>query len=324
MKRKAILCGLLFVLLCRSIIGVEALYVDLRKGIALIEKSPNFWQVLPILSSDLSEATRFKARITRIYLPPETSYTLPFQPPVALRLENGLTLTNREGYGDIALELPEEKPVLEATKQIESIVMPWSFEGKALVIESAEWIQFLPSYLNYLGKGSLIDMAMTRAKSGVFPFKLLMEEEPLRLDVSVGFSYPSFPVFARLQTNLPLSRCQWLEGSTELPSLLDFRKERPGQYMLTLFAEDIYGQTATKEVSITINEFASPVKAQEITDRATVGSRLLFTQRVAGVWNLWDTQIRGARASITFPFPGTFEIVFAAPKIQIRYRVFVE
>ncbi len=324
MKGKLFVLGFLSLLICQYLTGSEVLYLDLRKGIALVERSPNFWQVLPILSSDLSGSRLFDAQITQVYLPPETRYALPFVPPVALRLENGLILSNREGYGDIAVELPEEKPALRRMERIVSIAAPWAFEGKALVIDSDEWIRFLPYYLNYLGKGALIDTAMARAKSGVFPFKMLIEEEPLRIEVRGSASYPFLPIFVRLQANLPLARYRWSEGATELSSLLDFRKEQPGQYTLSLFAEDIYGQTVTLEIPVTINPFVPPVKIQEITDRATVGSRVLFIQRTDGVWNLWDTQIKGARASIAFPFPGEFDILFAAPKTLVRYRISVE
>ena len=324
MKRKVILCGLIVVLLCRSLTGAQTLYIDLRKGIALFERTPNLWEVLPVLSTNLRGAPRFEVGITQVYRPPDTRYVLPFLPPVALRLENGLVITNREGYGDIALELPTEKTVFERIKRIASISLPWTFEEKALVIEDAEWLLFLPPYLNYLGKGNLIDQAMSRAKLGVFPLKIPLEDEPLQIEVRVGLSYPGWPVFARLQANQPLTRCLWLEGVNELRSLLDFRKDRPGLYTLTLFVEDIYGRTMTKEVPITISEFKVPVATQEITDKTTVGSRLLFTQRVSGVWNLWDTQIVGTRASLAFPFPGTFDILFTAPKIRIRYHIVVE
>jgi hypothetical protein len=258
------------------------------------------------------------------YIPPETVYTLPFHPPSAIKLSNGVVLTNHEGYGEIGIGLSATQANWEEIDAVTLIQPPWFFEKEYLLIESDQWAQFLPYVLEYYGRSELINRVIERLNKNIFPIRVLYEPSPLTMTITMSSSFYFLPVYANIASNHPISNYRWYDEDRELLSLLDFSRGEPGKYTLFLKAEDVFGQTATTEVVVELKEYTPPVDNKIIFDRVKTGSKVLFVQNKTGVWNVLDQNVKGSRFSYVFDLPGEYTLIYASSKLTVRYRIIAE
>lgn len=322
MLKKTDFLLLLFVILA-SLSFSKTMYLDLQKNWGIIEKYPFVWVCFSIDSFQIPQSSVFTAKVTEHYIPPTTSFILPFTPPHVLRLSNGMTVTSRKEYGDISIGLSLKEFAWLDISEIRVVQMPWILENDSLIMTDDQWIEFLPQYLSFVGFQAIIDKTIEIAKKKVFPFRVLLKDEPLKIDVKIFCSNYYFPIIEKVTSNHPLASIRWFYGETQYDTLFDLRIENAGDYTVSYEVEDIYGQITKGSLDFQIKEYTPPVQTNIIFDRCAVGAKVLFLQNVEGVWNILDQSIHGSRLSWVFEFPGEYDILFTAAKKLVRYRVMV-
>jgi len=156
------------------------LFIDIPKGIGFtIEYSRIVRQFMVEENGRLSDYTGEWLVVKKLE-PPTVNLSMPFSVPTLIQLANGVSLSDRKGYGNLLIQTAPNQSNGISEKLFETVsvtfcVFPWEFENGMLEVKSRDYQQFLPVYITYLGYQNKLNDLMIYLKSEQESFEMLLD-----------------------------------------------------------------------------------------------------------------------------------------------------
>jgi len=178
---KTIVLVLLTTLLIWTTSHSREFFIDIPKGIAFTIEYARIVRQFDVKKNKQITDYSGKWNVYQKIEPPTVNVFIPFSIPTLVRLTNGITISDTEGYGMLYLKTLKDKEnnlseKLYETDTITFTTFPWEFENGYLEVTSRDYQKFLPVYVTNLGYQNKLDKLMEYLSSEAESFNLLLSE----------------------------------------------------------------------------------------------------------------------------------------------------
>ncbi len=314
-----------FWLLSSGWVLAQTVMMDLDKGIAFLSYGRMVYSVgLEVRDGPIiSEGTY---RVSKSYIPPRLNLSLIFEPPWIIELDHGITVSNNSSLAHIILPIAHhEYSWIDSVKEITFFPFPWYVEEEELCIQSAEFLEFLPAYLQFLGLHDVFDRLYPIVRESAIPNRYFFGDPHYSLFMEPILVVQGLPLLVRYRSSRSLSSLEWRVNEESFHTSVQYIvPTETFSLRVTLDTEDRFGNRSSEERAFTPMKFELPVHRTIHFERIRLNQSILFPGNHSGIWHVMGQRFPQQNLRWNFDVPGEYSVYQISPGHILYFRVMVQ
>ncbi len=299
--------------------------VDLDKGIAFLSYGRMIYSVgletrnRPIIS----EGTY---RVSKSYIPPRIDFPLIFDPPWVIELDNGIVVSNYASLAHLILPIaPHEYSWIDSIDEIIFVTFPWFVEEEELWIQSTEFLEYLPAYLQFLGLHDVFDWLYPFVRESEIPERFFFGDPKYSINMEPILVVQGLPLLIRYRSSRNLSSLEWRVNGETLHACVQYIIPNESLTLhVSIFTEDRFGNRSSEEGVFYPQRFELPVHRTIHFERIRLNQSILFPGKHSGIWHIMGQRFSQQNLRWNFDVPGEYSIYQISPGHILYFRVMVQ